>query len=420
MRRMICFALVICCPLLQAQNDNYVEMSVAEAENIFMMNNFQLLAEHYEIDKADAAIVQSKLFDNPVVSFEQNVYNRLNGKYFDFGSKGQSAVEIEQLIYIAGQRSNKIKLEKYNRKRNEYLFEESVRVLKNELKLKFISLYYRLKEIDIYDSEIKSLQNLLTRIKQEEEKGNISLLERTRIESYLLSLESERNDVANDIVSLRGNVKLLMGGKCVSDISPVINESLLNDFDMGSVPYSELEGFVMERPDMKLAKVNIQSAETEIKLQRSLSFPEVRVKGIYDKAGNFINDYFAVGINLTLPVFNRNQGNIRIAKHGLAQNRIMEEHSYMNAMNELSNSYKRLENAVGLYDKTDKEIELNMEKLTKGLNESLIAKNISIIEFIDFYEAYKNTSLNTYKIRKDVFMAMEDINYITNHNVFRY
>ena len=185
MRRMICFALVICCPLLQAQNDNCVEMSIAEAENIFMMNNFQLLSEHYEIDKADAAVVQSKLFDNPVVSFEQNVYNRLNGKYFDFGSKGQSAVEIEQLIYIAGQRSNKIKLEKYNRKRNEYLFEESVRVLKNELKLKFVSLYYRLKEIDIYDSEIKSLQNLLTRIKQEEEKGNISLLERTRIEAYL-------------------------------------------------------------------------------------------------------------------------------------------------------------------------------------------------------------------------------------------
>ena len=59
MRRMICFALVICCPLLQAQNDNCVEMGVAEAENIFMMNNFQLLAEHYEIDKADAAVVQS-------------------------------------------------------------------------------------------------------------------------------------------------------------------------------------------------------------------------------------------------------------------------------------------------------------------------------------------------------------------------
>lgn len=98
MRRMICFALVICSPLLQAQNDNCVEMSIAEAENVFMMNNFQLLAEHYEIDKADAALVQSKLFDNPVVSFEQNVYNRLNGKYFDFGSKGQSAVEIEQLI----------------------------------------------------------------------------------------------------------------------------------------------------------------------------------------------------------------------------------------------------------------------------------------------------------------------------------
>lgn len=420
MRRIIYLAFAFCCSVVHAQNIKCVDMTVVDAENAFMANNFQLLAGHYEIDKADAAIVQSKLFENPTVSFEQNVYNRLNGKYFDFGPQGQSAVEIEQLIYIAGQRSNRIKLEKFNKKKNEYLFEESIRILRNELRSKFISLYFKLKEIDVYNSEIRSLQDLLCRIRQEEEKGNVSLLERTRIEAYLLSLQGERNELSNDIISLQGDVKLLMGGKFADDINPVIDECLLKDFKMDSVAISTLEEYVMERPDMKLAKANVQSAEAEIRLQRSLSFPEVRIKGIYDRAGNFINDYFAVGINLTLPVFNRNQGNIKIAKHDLAQNKIMEEHSCMSAINELISSYKKLENAMDLYEKTDKGVAHDMEKLVNGLNESFIEKNINIIEFIDFYDAYKDTSLNGFKIRKDVFMAMEEINYITNHNVFKY
>ena len=41
-----------------------------------------------------------------MVSLEQNVYNRLNGRYFDFGKQGETIVEVEQLIYIAGQRTN--------------------------------------------------------------------------------------------------------------------------------------------------------------------------------------------------------------------------------------------------------------------------------------------------------------------------
>lgn len=87
-----------------------VRLSLQDAEERFSTCNLNLIAERYNIDMAEAELIQAKLFDNPVISLEQNVYNRLNGKYFDMGREGEAAIEIEQLIQIAGQRNNRIRL----------------------------------------------------------------------------------------------------------------------------------------------------------------------------------------------------------------------------------------------------------------------------------------------------------------------
>lgn len=62
-------------------------LTLKEAEQRFLERNLSLIAERYNIDMAQAQVLQAKLFENPVISLEQNVYNRLNGKYFDFGSE---------------------------------------------------------------------------------------------------------------------------------------------------------------------------------------------------------------------------------------------------------------------------------------------------------------------------------------------
>ena len=71
-------------------------LTLKEAEQRFLERNLSLIAERYNIDMAQAQVLQAKLFENPVISLEQNVYNRLNGKYFDFGKEGEAVVEIEQ------------------------------------------------------------------------------------------------------------------------------------------------------------------------------------------------------------------------------------------------------------------------------------------------------------------------------------
>ena len=101
---------------------------------IFSEHNLEVIAERYNIDKAEAQVVQAKLFENPVVSLEQNVYNRLNGRYFDFGKQGETIVEVEQLIYIAGQRNKRVRLEKINKERRD---KKSKRVTRLSICVKF-------------------------------------------------------------------------------------------------------------------------------------------------------------------------------------------------------------------------------------------------------------------------------------------
>ena len=421
MKRMMTLSLFASlCISIYAQDRKQQLVTLRDAEQCLMTNNLQLLAEHYEINKADAAIIQAKLFDNPVISFEQNVYNRINGRYFDFGKNGQSAVELEQLIYIAGQHNNRIKLEKANKEKAQYQFEEIARTLRSELKQDFIHLFYAIQSQQVYDAEINSLEKIIETASRQQEHGHISLLEQTRLEALLLSLQNDRNELANQIIHLQATVKLLMGIPADQLLEPILNESILPSIDLTRIPFSDLLEYTQARGDIKLAKAQTLTSKANMRLQKSLAFPEVSIKGIYDKAGNFINNYWAIGINVSIPIFNRNQGNIKAAQYAIKQSKKQEELSQRLAENELFTAYARLDKAIQLYQKTNWNLADNLSEIIDGVNHNFLKRNISLLEFIDYYNSYKEIYLQLNQIKQDLFLAIEDINIVTDHNVFVY
>ena len=175
---------------------------------------------------------------------------------------------------------------------------------------------------------------------------------------------------------------------------------------------AELTSLLYERPDLKLAQASVKASEADVRLQRSLAFPEVSVKGTYDKAGNFINDYWAIGLSVSLPIFNRNQGNIRAAKISVAQKAHKEEYARRQAENELFTSYARLEKAIQLYRSSNYGFDKAFALIIKGVNSNFQKRNISLLEFIDYYEAYKETCLQLYDVKKGVVMAVEELNTV--------
>lgn len=392
--------------------DDTVKLSLEDAVGRFTTCNLSLIAERYNIDMAEAEVIQAKLFDNPVISLEQNIYNRNNGKYFDVGREGEAVVEIEQLIYIAGQRNKRVRLEKINKEMAAYQFEEVLRTLRGELKSKFIDLYYTQKSVSVYDREIGYLLTLLNVYKEQSAKGNVSLLEKSRIQALLLSLQQERNDLSSELVTLQGDLRLLLGLKSSELLEPLFDESVLEHIDLDKLPFAELSARLSVRPDQKLAEAGIRASEADVRLQKSLAFPEVSLKGAYDRAGNFCNNYFAIGLSVSVPIFNRNQGNIKSARLSVLQNNSRAELARRQADNELFACYTKLEKALQLYRSSDYELERDFNRIIEGVNTGFQKRNISLLEFIDYYQAYKETCLQLYNIKKNVLQAVEDLNTV--------
>ena len=292
-------------------------LTLKEAEQRFLERNLSLIAERYNIDMAQAQVLQAKLFENPVISLEQNVYNRLNGKYFDFGKEGEAVVEIEQVIHLAGQRNKQVRLEKINKEIAEYQFEEVMRTLRQELNEKFVEVYFLSKSIAIYEKEVNSLQALLGGMKIQQEKGNISLMEISRLESMLFSLRKEKNERENDLLTTRGELNLLLNLPEDTQVQLSLDEEVLQQLDLSQLSFADLKAIINERPDQKIARSTVNASRANLKLQKSMAFPEFSVKGNYDRVGNFINDYFAIGVSLSVPIFNRNQGNIKAARFSI-------------------------------------------------------------------------------------------------------
>lgn len=395
-------------------------LTLKEAEQRFLERNLSLIAERYNIDMAQAQVLQAKLFENPVISLEQNVYNRLNGKYFDFGKEGEAVVEIEQVIHLAGQRNKQVRLEKINKEIAEYQFEEVMRTLRQELNEKFVEVYFLSKSIAIYEKEVNSLQVLLGGMKIQQEKGNISLMEISRLESMLFSLRKEKNERENDLLTTRGELNLLLNLPEDTQVQLSLDEEVLQQLDLSQLSFADLKAIINERPDPKIARSTVNASRANLKLQKSMAFPEFSVKGNYDRVGNFINDYFAIGVSLSVPIFNRNQGNIKAARFSIQQAGVQQEYAANRADMELFTAYTSLEKATQLYQSTNMDLERNFEKLITGVNENFTRKNISLLEFIDYYDSYKETCIQLYEIKKNVFLAMENLNTVVGQNVLNY
>ena len=395
-------------------------LTLKEAEQRFLERNLSLIAERYNIDMAQAQVLQAKLFENPVISLEQNVYNRLNGKYFDFGKEGEAVVEIEQVIHLAGQRNKQVRLEKINKEIAEYQFEEVMRTLRQELNEKFVEVYFLSKSIAIYEKEVNSLQVLLGGMKIQQEKGNISLMEISRLESMLFSLRKEKNERENDLLTTRGELNLLLNLPEDTQVQLSLDEEVLQQLDLSQLSFADLKAIINERPDQKIARSTVNASRANLKLQKSMAFPEFSVKGNYDRVGNFINDYFAIGVSLSVPIFNRNQGNIKAARFSIQQAGVQQEYAANRADMELFTAYTSLEKATQLYQSTNTDLERNIEKLITGVNENFTRKNISLLEFIDYYDSYKEICIQLYEIKKNVFLAMENLNTVVGQNVLNY
>ena len=174
------------------------------------------------------------------------------------------------------------------------------------------------------------------------------------------------------------------------------------------------------RYDLKAADESINMSQANLSLQRAMAVPNMYLGYRFDLQGNYNPNYQAGYIQMDLPVFNRNQGNIKMAKAQLEQNKILQQQLNYQITNDVLSALNKTVNADRIYKESSVGLTTDYDNLFKNVMNTYLKKEISLLEFLDFFDSYKETFTNLYSLKNNRLQSFESINYSVGKKLFNY
>ncbi|MDR1503161.1 MAG: TolC family protein [Prevotella sp.] len=407
---------------LFAQEEKSIKLTVGEVESLFLSNNLQLIATRFDVDIADAAIAQAKLWDNPNLSISDvNLWStgsQRDGEnevipplFGSFAKNTEFSIELSQLIQTANKRGKLVNREKVSKEIALQEFEEVLRGLKVELRKSVYEIQYSQAYLAILTNQRESLSRLIESHTKQVSQGNIAKNELLRLQSSFLELENEINEVRSDLNEQQKTLKVLL------NVDPFTNLEIEEDRNPQKSPDSILLARLMElaeesRPDMKLYKLQTQYHEKSLAYEKSLRVPDLTISANYDRYGGVWKDFIGFGVSVDLPFFNRNQGNIRAARISRDQSLYLARQQQNVIQHEVAASYNNYVYTYAFYKKiNDDSLLPELDNMLDTYTKNLQNRNISMLEYIDFMDAYRANKQTVLTAKKKVSMQFEELQF---------
>ena len=402
------------------QNPDTLSFTLPGAERQFLSNNLQLLAQKYSVDSAKANVITAKLYDNPVFSYANGFYEPATQKFFDFSrSNWEVASQVSQLIKTAGKRNKAIQVAQTGVQITEYQFYDLLRTLRFTLRDDFYNLYYLHQSAGIYEKEIQSLTKTTKAFEEQVQKGNIAQKELIRIKSQLYTLQAELVTLQNLIDDVQSEFKLLIRVKADAYIIPVADIKEEQNNIISNIPYQSLvDSAYKNRYDLKIAKASVLMNQQNLSLQKALAKPDNTVGASYDRLGSYVKNFNSIGVSIPLHLFNRNQGNIKQATAMIESGKLQVSALQDNLESEVANRYLGAVRAEKLINSFDPKFSNDFNFLIGEVLKNYEKRNITLLEFIDFYESYKQNVLQLNNLRYNRISQLEQLNYTTGSQIF--
>jgi len=400
-----------------------ISLRLDSAESLFLRNNFLLLAQQYNIEASKALVIQAKLLPNPNFSFSRGPLIPINDAqsnypHSTFFSNSENAAQVSQLILLAGKRNKQIKIAQANVKLAEYQFYDLIRTLKYTLRTDFFNIYYLQQSAKVYHKEIAALQQVVTAFNQQAGKGYIAEKEVIRVKAQLYSLQSEYNDLINQINDTQSELRLVLQVKNVyinPQIDPVKIAALSPDRYSAA---SLVDTAYQNRTDLNIARANTDISKLNYNYQKALAVPDLTASLAYDKQGSYAQNFNSAGISMDLPFFNRNQGNIKSAKFMIDYNLATQKSTEATVEEQVYRALQKAYDNHKLFLNIDPKFTSDFDRLLTEVLINYEKRNLGLLDFLDFYDSYKQNVLQVNYIQFNHISAFEDLNFYTGTNFF--
>ena len=413
--------LLLTTTLAKAQSliQDTLKVDLFHAEKMFLDSNLQLLAQRYNIDANEALVLQAKLWPNPNFSVGHTLYSAQLRQFFPTGYNDETTLELDQEILLAGKRNKQIKLAQANVTLTRYQFFDLLRTLKYMLRTDFFNIYYLQESARAYTGEINALTKIVNAYAVAQSKGYISEKDLVRIRAQLYSFVSEYNDLINQINDTESELRLILQVKPTVYINPTPDSAAVDSLDPNKYTLNTLlDSAYRNRTDLNIAKTNTRINVLNYNYQKALAVPDLTLSLNYDEDGGFDYGYYGIGASIDLPVFNRNQGNIKNAKILIDNTLALQRSTQATVDENVSRSLQKAYAQHKLYLSIDAKFSGDFQRLAGEVLANYQKRNLGLLDFLDFYDSYKQNVLQVNSIKYNRVQAFEDLNYYTGTNLF--
>jgi cobalt-zinc-cadmium efflux system outer membrane protein len=119
-----------------------------------------------------------------------------------------------------------------------------------------------------------------------------------------------------------------------------------------------------------------------------------------------------------LPLWNRNRGNIKAAQYEMQSANVYQKQKTTEVQTEVRAAWQDLTLSLSEYQKIKTFYSSDFDTVFNGVNQNFQRGNISILEFVDFFESY-NESLSEYeRVKNYLATSAMQINYVTASKIY--
>ncbi|QQU05472.1 Cation efflux system protein CzcC [Myroides odoratus] len=416
--------LVLSTCISQAQEKKQaLKLSKEEIETLFLEQNLDLLAKKLEISQAEAQLIQARLWPNPTFEIsEVNVWRTTDIEeqpiiFGNWGTSQQISLHLEQEIETAGKRRKRIDLQKLSIEERQTDFEIVLRESKLSLRNTLTSIQVLQQQQEIYQKQIDNTNLLITGYKNQLNQGNISQSEYIRLKAAQLQFKKELVDVSKELEEALKELKNFIN---IGTNTPIY---VTNELEIPTKLVSELqiEDWIIHaqenRPDIMFNDNLINQAKKQVEIEKAERTPNITLGVDYDRGGNIMRDFVGFGLSFDLPIFDRNKGNIKEAKLGVQIAELEAQNKKNEIANDIIEALRNYTQAQDLYNQIDADYELQLDRLLEAYVKNFQKKNVSMIEYLDFVEAYVDNKNILLETKKELNEQLENLQFAIGKDI---
>ena len=376
-----------------------LEQALAEA----LEKNLSLLAERVNISIAEARLITARLRPNPVVSAGGDHLDLLGTGFNEINNAGPAEfnVRTDFTIERAGKRSSRIAAAQHALGVAELEFLNAVRGLRLEVQSAFVEALLARHRVELARQNLEALNRIVEVNQVRWRAGDVAEVELIRSRVAALQQANALRRAELDLRTVLIRLQTLMGRARPAPDFDVLGELRR---ETRVAPLEEWLKIALEnRPDLLALRRAVQRSAAELQLELARSKPDLTLGSEYRRqqglagTGNMLGFF----VEIPLPVFDRNQGEIARAREELRQAELRVRALEASIRAEVENAYRQWQSSRESLEQIETAM-LAQAREVRDITEYAYRRGeASLLEFLDAQRAFNETMQAYYEARAE-------------------